>query len=52
MRVDVWHHLIDVMISAVALIGISIALWSSRSAGKPLRTSLARRSAPFARRIK
>ena len=43
MRIDVWHHLIDVMTSAAALIGISIVLWSSRSAGKPLMTERARR---------
>ena len=39
-----WHRLIDVMTSAAAMIGLSVVLWSSRSAGKPLTTGAARRS--------
>ena len=38
------HRLIDVMTLAAALIGLSLVLWRSRSAGKPLTTGAARRS--------
>lgn len=42
MKIDALHQFIDVIASAAALVGLSIAVWSSRSAGKPPATGRAR----------